>query len=59
MSIAAIVTRGYGSYSDVTLLATRGYSATVEAVVSTPVTSEAVYLRFELDPLFVRLLKRG
>ena len=57
MSIASIVTRGYGPYGNVTLLATRGYSIPVEQVVSTPVTSQSVYLRFELDYMLIKLLK--
>ena len=59
MSIASIVTRGYGSWSNVTCLATRGYDcAEVAEVLDGGVTSNELYLRFELSPLIVRFFKQ-
>ena len=46
MSIARVVTRGYGTFSDVNELPTRGYSIAAPApsvIVPTPTPEERVY----------------
>lgn len=64
MSISSIVTRGYGSYSDVTLLPTRGYavsSSEEQEEAGSPMviqpSTNSLYLNLDLNPLFVRLFK--
>jgi hypothetical protein len=65
MSISSIVTRGYGSYSDVTLLPTRGFAVSSEEQeeAGTPMelqpSTNDLYLHYGLNPLFVRLFERG
>ncbi len=59
MSIAAIVTRGYGSYSDASILPSRGYDyaaeeAEAEATVVTTTKKPDLRLDLTLTPIFVQ-----